>query len=117
MKKNKIVLEHCPNFYNIKNYEIDSDDYISMKLINIYEDYIFNVDINEENIKKIEELDNILGKYLNDYAFRKEIKNNVLNIRIKRDNNILESIVDSLISLFENYEDGYTRNIYFARWI
>lgn len=118
MKKNKVVIEHCPNFYKIKNYEFDSDDYISMKLISVYEDYIFDVDINDiNNLRKIEELDKILGKYVEDYSFRKEIKKDVLTIKIKRDSNIIESIVNSLIRLFENYEDGYTRNIYFARWI
>ena len=51
------------------------------------------------------------------YLFCKEIKKDVLTIKIKRDSNIIESIVNSLIRLFENYDDGYTRNIYFARWI
>ena len=118
MKKNKIILKHCPNFYKIKNYEYDNDDYVTSKLIDIYEEYIFSIDEkNTNNIKVIEQLDRILGKYVDDYSFRKEIKNGVLNIRVKRDANILESIVDALLRLFDSYEEGYTRNIYFARWI
>ena len=118
MKKNKIILNHCKNFYRIKNYEYDSNDYITEKLISIYEDYIFNINEKDDNdIKKIEQLDFILGKYVDDYTFRKEIKNKVLNITVSRGTNVLESIVNSLIKLFENYEEGYTRNIYFARWI
>ena len=118
MKKNKIVLKHCPNYYKIQNYEIDNDDYISIKLISVYEDYIFNIDTNDtEKLNKIEELDKILCKYVEDYTFRKEIKRDVLNIKIKKGDNILESIVNSLIRLFDKYEDGYTRNIYLARWI
>ena len=118
MKKNKIILKHCPNFYIIKDYEFEDEDFISLKLISIYEDYIFNIDINnEKEINKIKELDQILLKYIDDYLFRKEIKNSILKIKVRKGSNIIETIVDSLISIFENYEDGYTRNIYFARWI
>ena len=118
MKKNKKVLQYCPNFYKIINYDFDVDDYISLKLISIYEDYIFKIDINDkEAIRKVVEIDNILSKYVDDYTFRKEIKEGVLKIKVKRGNDIIETIINSLITLFENYEDGYTRNIYFARWI
>ena len=118
MKKNKIILNHCKNYYKIEDFEYDNDDYITDKLISLYEDYIFNInEKNNDDIKKIETLDIILGKYVDDYVFRKEIKKQVLNITVNRDSNIIESIVNSLIKLFENYEEGYTRNIYFARWI
>lgn len=118
MKKNKEVLKYCPNFYKITNYEFDDEDYISLKLINIYEDYIFNIDLKDEiSVNKVCEIDRILSKYVDDYTFRKEIKNGVLRIKVKRGSDIIETIINSLISLFENYEEGYTRNIYFARWI
>lgn len=118
MKKNKIILSHCKNFYKIKNYEYESGDYITDKLISIYEDYIFNInEKNDNDLKKIETLDLMLGKYVDDYSFRKEIKNKVLSITVSKGTNIIESIVNALIKLFENYEEGYTRNIYLARWI
>ena len=118
MNKNKIVLKHCKYFYKIKDFEYDNDDYITDKLISTYEDYIFNIDINNaDSLKKIERLDAIIYKYVEDYNFRKEIKTRIYDIKVSRNDNILESIVNSLIKLFENYEEGYTRNIYFARWI
>ncbi|MBQ3021350.1 MAG: hypothetical protein IJD92_03905 [Bacilli bacterium] len=118
MKKNKEILNHCPNFYKIKNYEFDENDYITLKIIGIYEDYIFNIDINnEEEVRKIEEIDCIISKYVDDYAFRREIQNNLLNLKVKRGSNIVEIIIENLIRIFNTYEDGYTRNIYFARWI
>ena len=118
MKKNKVIINNCPNFYKIKNFDIEESDYVTDKLISVYEDYIFNIDIkNKESLDKVRELDLILGKYVDDYSFRKEIKQGVLNIKVVRGTNIMESIVDALISLFQKYEEGYTRNIYFARWI
>lgn len=118
MKKNKIILEYCPNYYKIKNYDFDENDFLTLKIINIYEDFIFDIDIkNENDITKIKELDKILGKYIEDYNFRKDVKQSLMNIRVRRESNIINVIVDHLINFFENYEDGYTRNIYFARWI
>ena len=118
MKKNKIILKHCPNFYKINNFEFEEEDYISLKLINIYSDYIFNIDENNvDELKKVEEIDMILSKYIDDYVFRKEIKNGLLSIKVKRGVNIVETIVNALLNLFEKYEEGYTRNIYFARWV
>ena len=118
MKKNKIIINHCKNFYKIKEFDYDNDDFITDKLISIYEDYIFNIDPNnKDDIKRIEIFDLILSKYIDDYTFRKELKSRVYSIKVKKNDNILESIVNALIKLFENYEEGYTRNIYFARWI
>lgn len=118
MKKNKVIINNCPNFYKIKNFDIEESDYVTDKIISVYEDYIFNIDIkNKESLDKVRELDLILGKYVDDYSFRKEIKQGVLNIKVVRGTNIMESIVDALIRLFQKYEEGYTRNIYFARWI
>ena len=38
-------------------------------------------------------------------------------IRIRKGQDILEAIIDWIIKVFDNYEIGYTRNIYFSRWI
>jgi len=118
MKKNKDILKYCPNFHKIMNFEYEDDDTITIKLINIYEEFIFNINLNDsESVKRVSILDKVLGKYINDYTFRKEIKNGIMSIRVRRGADIIETIVNNLITLFENYEEGYTRNIYFARWI
>lgn len=116
MKKNKQILKYCPNFYKIVNFEYLEDDFITHKLISIYEDYIFMCD--EEKDKGIlEKLDYAVNKYIDDYLFRKEMRNGLTEIRVKKTDNIKQVIVDSIIRLSENYDMGFTRNIYFARWI
>lgn len=118
MKKNKIILEHCPNFYKINNFEFDEEDYITLKIFNIYEDYIFNIDeTNEIELKKIEDLDYVLSKYIDDYSFRKDVQKGLLEIRVKRGANIIDTIINAILRIFEKYEEGYTRNIYFSRWV
>ena len=119
MKKNKVILKHCPNFYKIINFELTDDDNISLKLIEIYKNYIFNIDINnEEELTMASKIDYVINKYIEDYFFRKDMKNRLLNIKVRKDsNNFIKTIVEGIIDAFENYETGYTRNIYFARWI
>lgn len=118
MDKNREVLRHCPHFYTIINFEYYSDDFISEKLINVYEKYIFNTDINiEENAAKVEKLDEVLFKYINDYTFRNQIKKDIVNIKVTRGENLLDTIVNTIINLFEKYEKLLTRKVPMTRWI
>lgn len=119
MRNNKEVLKHCPNFYRIVNFDYDKDDYITEKLITIYEDYIFKIDLtNLEDIKTATKIDKVLCKYIEDYTFRKELRKELVEVRIKKScTDILKAIVESVITIFTRYEEYTTRNIYISRWI
>ncbi len=79
---------------------------------------MFKVDISDKReIAKLEQLDSILSKYIDDYIFRKELKSEMQKIKIRKGEDILSAIVSWIIKVFDNYEEGYTRNIYFSRWI
>ncbi len=118
MNKNKQILRHCPNFYKIINFEYYDDDELSKKLIDVYEKYVFKVDLSDKNeVKRLEQLDLVLNKYIDDYFFRKELKTEMKKIRVRKNEDILSAIVKWIIHVFDNYEVGYTRNIYFSRWL
>ena len=118
MNKNKQILKHCPNFYKIMNFEYYDDDKLSEKLIGVYHDYVFSISLsNKKDIVKLEQVDFIINKYIDDYFFRKELVAEMNKIRIRKGENILNAIIDWIIRVFDNFEIGYTRNIYFSRWI
>ena len=119
MNKNKEILKHCPNFYKIMNFDYFENDTISEKLITIYETFIFGINPDDkESLKKVNNLDEALAKYIDDYIFRKEMKNELVMIRIRKDEeNILESIVLHIIRIFDRNQEGFTKNIYISRWI
>ncbi len=118
MNKNKQILRHCPNFYKIINFEYYDDAELSNKLIDVYEKYVFKVDINDKNeVKRLEQLDLVLNKYIDDYFFRKELRVEMKKIKVRKNEDILLAIVNWIIHVFDNYEVGYTRNIYFSRWL
>lgn len=116
---NKKLLEYCPNFDKIINADFYEDDQITKKIIKIYEDFIFSVDLKDEaKVKKMANLDMLVAKYLDDYNFRKELQKSLAEIKVSsKIKDIVDYIVTTLISIFEAYKEGYTRKIYIPRWI
>ena len=118
MNKNKQILKHCPNFYKIINFEYFDEDKLSEKLISVYEDFVFSVNQKDKKqVRLLEQLDSVLLKYIDDYFFRKELKSEMQRIKVRKNADVLNSIVEWIIKVYDNYEVGYTRNIYFSRWI
>lgn len=119
MNKNKLVLDNCPNFYRIVNFDYFEEDYVTEKLIKIYENFIFNINISDnEEIQMVKKIDYVLGKYIDDYLFRRKMQKEIVNVKIKKSCvNVLHAIVDSIITIFNRYEEETTRNIYISRWI
>lgn len=118
MNKNKMILQYCPNFYRIINFDFE-DDSLTDKLISVYRRFIFSIDIKDmKEVKTANQIDKILAKYIEDCQFRKEFKDGLMHFKISNSSsNILKSIVEGIISVFNKYEEGTTRKIYIARWI
>ena len=118
MMVNKQIVAMCPNFYKIINFEPMEGDNITERLIRIYQEYLFRAnDLDKEDIESIKQLDLIVGKYIDDYVFRKEFQKEIVKIRVNRGKNILKDIINSIIKIFNNYEEYTTRVIYISKWI
>src|SRR5574344_874859 len=96
MNKNKLILRYCPNFYRIINFEYFEDDYLTERLITIYEKFIFGISTTDmEEVNTASMIDKVLAKYIDDYQFRKEMKHQLLELKVsKSSTNILKNIVD-----------------------
>ncbi len=119
MSSTNMLTKYCPNYYKITEFEFLESDYISDRLVGFYKKYVCNLDINDpEEIKKATCVDKIIAKYIDDYTFRKEMKKELLQIRVKSTvSNALKVIIDNIISIFEKYQEFATRKIEIARWI
>ncbi len=115
----KEVLNYCPNFNRIVNFDYVKEDYISSKLIRVYKDFIFKANIyNREDTKKVTEIDYVLGRYIDDYAFRKELRTEIVHVKVKKTcTDVLRAIIESIIHIFDNYLENSTKKIRIARWI
>ncbi len=115
---NKEVLKHCTNFNKISNFEYNERDIISERLITIYREYIFGVDLNDsEQVNNIEKLDSIINKYIDDYYFRKEMRLGLQEMKIKKNENVILEVVRRVLNIFNQYEEEFTKKIYISRWI
>lgn len=118
MNDSSVVLKYCPNYYNIVNFDFKDDDIISDKLVDIYKNYIFSINPKDsEEIERIQELDRVLANYIADYLFRSTLQKEIVTVKVKKDNNVLKSLVDVIIKIFTNYEEYTTRKIYISKWI
>ncbi len=119
MESKKIILSYCKNFERIMGTDFLDGDNVSMKLVEIYKDFIFKIDVNNlEDVNKAILIDTLMGKYIEDYAFRKKLQGEMRTIKIKKNaKDMIRSIVDSLIDIFKKYQEEVTRKIYISRWI
>lgn len=119
MNTNKLILKYCPNFDRIINTDFLEGDNLSLQLVKIYKDYIFHIDINsEEDLGLVGLIDKTMGKYIDDYYFRKTMQKEILSIKIKKNaGDTLKIIVECIIGIFKRYEEDSTRKIYISKWI
>ncbi len=118
-KRNKDIVNICKNYYTIVGSEISEKDKVTSKIVRMYSEYVFSLDIvTKREVEKLEHIDNIMLKFVSDFKFRKELCNHFLTIRVsKAVNNIVEYVINKIIEFSEDYKDIYTRNIYIPRWI
>lgn len=119
MNYNKQIIALCPNFYKIIEFTPYEDDLFSKKLIKLYQQYIFRIDISKkEDVESVIRLDYVVSKYIDDYLFRKEMQREVPRIQVKKDTkDVLRDVINSIIKIFDHYEEYTTRKIYISRWI
>ena len=116
---NKIILKYCPNYYRIINEEFYDLDFVSDKVIQVLQGYIFSVDIkNKPELKKITELDKALVRYFDDRDFKTYLTNILVALKVsKKETDIMRFIAMSIIGAYEKYLEGFTRNLYISKWI
>ena len=118
MNRNKDILKYCPNYYTIINFDFNENDMVSDRLIKVYKSYIFSIDENNsDDIRRVQELDRVLASYIKDYLFRSTLQKEIVTVQVRKDNNILRTLVDIIIRIFTNYEEYTTRKIYISKWI
>ena len=96
------VLNKCKNYERIVNFE----------------EYFVSVLKSKDGLDVLVRLDYVLGRYIEDYEFRRELRKEIVQVKIKKScTDILKAIVASIIKIFDNYLENSTRRIHIARWI
>ena len=117
--ENKIVIKYCKDYYRIINEEFSELDYMSEKVIQIYQSYIFSINCrNKAELKKAIDLNKAIVRYFDDRDFRTMLNNFLTALKVsKKETNIMGFIAGSIIGEYEKYMEGFTRNLYIPKWI
>jgi hypothetical protein len=116
---NKIILKYCPDYYRIINVEFNDFDYMTDKIIGIYQSYIFSVNVNNKSdLKSVNSLNKAIARYIDDREFKTILNNFLSSLKVsKKETNVMSFIAGAIIGEYDKYMEGFTRNLYIPRWI
>ena len=116
---NKVVIKYCKDYYRIINEEFSELDFMSDKIIHIYQSYIFSINIkNKGELKKATDLNTAVVRYFDDREFRTLLNNFLSTLKVsKKETDLMAFIAAAIIKEYDKYMEGFTRNLYIPRWI
>lgn len=115
----KKILDNCPHYDMIVNYEYPYGDVLSKKLIDWYRELIFSANGNNENqLLLIKALDRSLYLYVRDNKYKRGIRKIVTIDELTfEDKSIIKEVIKKLIEFTSNYEKREVREVSVARWL
>ena len=117
--ENKIVLKYCKDYYRIINEEFSELDFLSDKVIQIYQTFIFSINARKkEELKKAKDLNTDIIRYFDDREFKTILNSFLTALKVsKKETNVIGFIAGEIIKEYDKYMEGFTRNLYIPRWI
>ena len=117
--ENKIVLKYCKDYYRIINEEFSELDYMSDKVIHIYQSFIFSINTRKkEELKRATDLNEAVVRYFDDREFKTILTNFLKSLKVsKKETNVIGYIANEIVKEYDKYMEGFTRNLYIPRWI
>lgn len=115
----KKILDTCPHYDEIINFNFDYNDEITIDLIDWYKDLIFSCDGDDENeIEIIRMIDNSMYRYVNDYKYRKGLSKIISpkDIDLNSERSI-KKLIKKILDYTSKYETAEILNVSSSRWI
>jgi hypothetical protein len=117
MREKVKVITTCSHFDDIVNYDFLEDDVLTKKLIQYYQDFIFNVDEGDNSLSFIKQLDEAIYKYTLDYHFAKSLKDTLdIDIITSDSFTYLGELMRYITEFFSTYDESSSKVIP-TKWI
>ena len=115
----KKILENCPHYDMIVNYEYPYGDVLSKRLIDWYRDLIFSANGNDENqLLLIKALDKSLYLYVKDNKYKRGIRKIIDVSELGfNDKSVIKETIKKLIEFTNNYEKKEIRELSISSWL
>lgn len=113
------ILEHCPHYDHIVNYDYEYGDKVSSSLIDWYRELIFAVNGNDEKqLMIVEALDKGLYLYVKDNKYKSELKKNLRLEEISLESKkLIKDLIKKIIVFTSKYEQKKIMEVANAIWI
>jgi len=113
------VLQNCPHFDNIVNYEYQYGDILSKKLIDWYRELIFSANgNNEKQLMLINALDRSLYLYIRDNKYKRGIRKIITDEELTfEDKNLIKDVIRKLIEFTSSYEKKEVLEFSNTKWL
>ena len=117
--ENKIIIKYCKDYYRIINEEFNELDFMSSKVIQIYQGFIFSLNSRSKaDLRKAIDLNNAVARYFDDRDFKTLLNNFLESLKVsKKETNVVTYIAGEIIKEHKKYMEGFTRNLYIPRWV
>ena len=117
--ENKIIIKYCKDYYRIINEEFNELDFMSSKVIQIYQGYIFSINSRSKaELRKAIDLNNAVARYFDDRDFKTLLNNFLESLKVsKKEENVMAFIASEIVKEHKKYMEGFTRNLYIPRWV
>ena len=115
----RLVLQNCPNYDEIINYEYPYGDNLSRKLIDWYRELIFSAKgDNEKELLLIRALDKSLYLYVRDNRFKRGLKKIINDEELVFSNKeLIKDVIKRLIEYTNNYEKREVLDVSVSKWL
>jgi len=113
------ILQHCPHYDYIVNYNYEYGDKVSSSLIDWYRELIFAVNGNDEKqLMIVEALDKGLYLYVKDNNYKSELKKHLKLEEISLESKkLIKDLIKKIIVFTSKYEQKQIMEIASAIWI
>ena len=113
------VLQNCPHFDKIVNYEYSYGDTLSKKLIDWYRELIFSANGNDEKqLMLINALDRSLYLYIKDNKYKRGIRKIITDKELTfEDKNLIKEVIKKLIEFTTSYEKKEVLEFSNTKWL
>ena len=112
----KNILKYAPNYDEIVSFQFKEDDFITKRIINYYQEYLFGVI--KSNNYRIRVLDKIVFEYLTNCKFNIYTKEFLEELEDSNDDIDYYNNLDiNLPRLYRSYEKDSLEVISSARWL
>ena len=115
----KKILENCPHYDMIINYEYPYGDILSQKLIEWYKELIFSANGSDTNqLLLINALDKSLYLYVKDNRYKRGIKKIITPEELNLENrDLIKDSIRKLIEYTAKYEKKEIREVQVSKWL